>query len=124
MSQRSIDKYASAGERAHACNLVKQLIADGFTLAVNDGEEWTVTRCTDADTVIDALATTGEDYLKVFRSEDDVHSTLQLIWGNCKSGMELVADYSFGTDYGLKVVDDIIDKVYNQTYPKHSSAYL
>lgn len=104
MSNRCIDRFATAGERRRASRLVSALLAAGYRLSVNDGEEWTVKQSRNKGEVMAALATTGEDYLKAHQEEvtktkegrhvRKVVASFCLIWGNARDGSELIADHS------------------------------
>jgi len=94
----SLTQYATAGEARVARKLVKAALAAGYTVSVNDGEEWTVKRSTKEREIIDALATTDEDRL-LLRSPTandigDVIGSFWLIYGNDESGEELISDHT------------------------------
>jgi hypothetical protein len=100
----SFSQYASAGERTVARRLVRAALNAGYTISVNDGEEWTVKRSTNSKTIKDALCTTGEDTLRLHAADPcktigwhDAGS-FSLIWGNAADGSELIADC---TDNGV-----------------------
>lgn len=82
------------GEQRKACAIVNEAIKRGYKLSVNDGEVWTVKGSTDYSEVLDALATTDQDYLRVRDADGQKIGDIWLIWGNCPSGEELVADYT------------------------------
>lgn len=79
-------------ERAIAERLVADCIAQGYELSVCDGEEWTVKRSTDAKQVMDALFSTGEDFLRLFKGVEKI-GQFTLISGN--DGWDLIADWSY-----------------------------
>ena len=73
--------------------LVEIILSKGFSISVYDGEEWTVRRSTSAPDILEALDTTGEDYLAMHRVDGSKGGgCIQLVWGN--SAPELVADYT------------------------------
>ena len=96
----SLSKYATAGEARVARKLVRAAIAAGYSVSVNDGEEWTVKRSTSTKVIFDALATTGEDTIGI--SAADPSKTIGwhgagsflLVYGNDPSGEEIIADHS------------------------------
>ena len=100
----SFDQYATAGERNVARRLIRAALNAGYTISVNDGEEWTVKRSTSARIIKDALCTTGEDTLRLHAADPSKtvgwHNagSFSLIWGNADDGSELIADY---TDNGV-----------------------
>lgn len=90
-----LNRYATTGEARTARKLVKAALAAGYTISVNDGEEWTVKRSTREREIIDALATTGQDRLLLrLPASGDVAGSFWLIYGNDESGEELIADHS------------------------------
>jgi hypothetical protein len=100
----SFNDYTTSGERNVVRRLVRAALNAGYTISVNDGEEWTVKRSTNAKTIKDALATTGEDTLRLHAADPSKtigwHNagSFSLIWGNADDGSELIADY---TDNGI-----------------------
>lgn len=73
---------ASTIERKIVGRLVTDLLAAGFSLSVNDGEEITVQKSTDADAIYAALSSTDQDYLYVHRPNDKREPWIRLVWGN------------------------------------------
>jgi hypothetical protein len=91
----TLNEYATAGEARAARKLVKAALAAGYTISVNDGEEWTVKRSTSAKAIIDALATTDSDRLLLRDPADgEAIGSFWLIYGNDPSGDELISDHS------------------------------
>jgi hypothetical protein len=90
----SFDQYTTQGERTVARKLVRAALAAGCAIDVNDGMEWTVKRATMWTTVSSALATTGEDTLRLRDANDDYAGSFSLIWGNADDGSELIADHT------------------------------
>jgi hypothetical protein len=87
-------EYASAGERAVARKLVRNLLSRGLSVSVNDGEEWTVVRSRKEHEILGALATTELDELIAAGDAGERKGWFQLIWGNEPSGECLIADHS------------------------------
>lgn len=85
-------EYASREEAAAARKLVDLILDKGWSISVNDGEEWTVKRSSDRKAILSALCTTGEDTLGLHEADGCRIGVLLLVWGN--SAPELVADYS------------------------------
>ena len=82
------------GERRTIAALLAVALRKGYTVSVNDGEEWTVKHSTSSDEITAALATTGEDVLR-FRDKDKVLvGNAYLIYGNAADGSELVYDHT------------------------------
>tara|TARA_R110000868_G_scaffold47912_1_gene156421 strand:+ start:420 stop:812 length:393 start_codon:yes stop_codon:yes gene_type:complete len=96
----SLSQYATAGEARVVRKLVKAAIAAGYSVSVNDGEEWTVKRSTSTKVIFDALATTGEDTIRISAADPSKTTgwhgagSFCLIYGNDPSGEEILADYT------------------------------
>lgn len=72
-----------------AGQLVDDIIAAGYTITVNDGEEDTLIRSSHKPHIMEALQTTDEDYLKIMDDMKQI-GTVWLIWGN---GVDVISDY-------------------------------
>jgi hypothetical protein len=92
--QSSFMRYTQPGERRVARALINAALDKGYTVSVNDGEEWTVRRSSNLREITDALATTGEDFIRFYDGDKSV-GTFNLIWGNDETGAELISDYSY-----------------------------
>lgn len=92
MSTNTLPDYVSPSDRAQAVWLVNSILAKGWTISVNDGEEWTVKKSKDAAEILPALASTDNDTLRVRDAAGAVVGSAWLIWGNGPG--ELVADSS------------------------------
>ena len=69
--------------------LVDDILAAGFTITVNDGEEDTLICSPSKPAIMDALRTTDEDYIRIMDGDIRV-GTIWLIWGN---GVDVISDY-------------------------------
>jgi hypothetical protein len=87
-------EYTTSGERGVATRLVRAAIKAGFTVSVNDGEEWTVKRSDSEAVILPALATTGYDTLRFRSSAGDYIGSAFLVWGNEESGECLISDHT------------------------------
>jgi len=100
MTTSCINEFATKGEARIARKLVSAALAAGYAISVNDGEEWTVKRSTSRATILDALASTGEDTLRISAVDPSKtigwHSagSFYLVWGNADDGSELIADHT------------------------------
>lgn len=89
------------------------LLAPGFELGVNDGEETTVSRSRNADEIFDAMKTTDEDYLYVYRVEPEGSlmkphmGWVRFIYGN--DDTEVINDYSMNLEPIMALILDLID---------------
>lgn len=96
----SLSQYATAGEARVVRKLVRAALAAGYAIGVNDGEEWTVKRSTSTKVIFDALATTGEDVIRISAADPcktvGWHSagSFELIYGNDPDGSEVISDHS------------------------------
>jgi hypothetical protein len=94
MTTSCIHEYATIGEARVARKLVKAALDAGYTVSVYDGEEWTVKRARRMKTVMDALATTGEDTLRIRDADGNPCGSFYLVWGNADDGSELISDHT------------------------------
>ena len=89
-------------EKAIAVAAIDQLLAAGFSLGVNDGEETTIHHSKDKSAIVKALFTTDEDYLYVYEANDIDMSDLRpaywvrFVYGN--DGYDVISDYSVSLD--------------------------
>lgn len=94
MTTSCIHEYATTGEARIARKLVKAALDAGYSVSVYDGEEWTVKRAWRLKTVLEALATTGEDTLRIRDEEGTSYGSFYLVWGNAEDGSELISDHT------------------------------
>ena len=85
--------HTTLGERRVVTRLLAAAFSRGYTISVNDGEEWTVKNSSSSDEITAALATTGGDTLLI-RSDEGIIGRIYLVWGNDADGSELIADYT------------------------------
>lgn len=88
-----LDRFATKGEAEVVKRLVRIVLERGYMVSINDGEEWTVTLSTDRNEILSALATTGEDIVRLYKDGERAGS-LWLVYGNAEDGSELIADHS------------------------------
>jgi hypothetical protein len=86
-------------ERKICMATVDALLAAGYSLGVNDGEEVTLEFSRDREKIADALFTTDEDYLYVYEAERDPAAKdkrpdmwVRFVYGN--DGWDVICDYS------------------------------
>ena len=82
-------------EQPIARRLVSNALLKGYTVSVNDGEEWTVKRSTHKPTIVGAMFSTDSDTLRFRRSDGSPVGSVILIYGN---GEDVIADYSANPD--------------------------
>ncbi len=113
---RDIDKYAPKAAALIATRLVQTLIAhdEEWTLTVNDGEEDTLAGSRDAEEVLNALATTDHDYIRVYVEDSSEHTGwkckgwVMLIWSNAG---DVISDYTTCLDDVLTPVIDYAETI-------------
>lgn len=82
----------SHDESTAASKLIDVLLAYNRTISVHDGECWTVVNSTNRAFILDAMATTEMDTLKIREADETFIGTMLLVYGNAPD--ELVADHS------------------------------
>jgi hypothetical protein len=85
-------QYVSASDADQATALVTLLLTNGNTISVNDGEEWVVKNSTDSGFIMESMASTEADTLKVRDADGNTLGTFYLVYGNGPD--ELIADCS------------------------------
>lgn len=87
------------------------VIAAGFSIIVNDGEEDVTGRLADVDQVLAAMFTTDEDYMVVCQRAGQVagsqHGWIRFIYGN--DGWDVINDYTTNLGAVLKPVNELAD---------------
>lgn len=90
--------------------LVNDLLDQDCCLSVNDGEETTVSKSTDADAILKALRTTDEDRIIVWSANGKTKlGSIFLVYGN--EPHEVINDYSIALEPLLEVVNDHTSKL-------------
>lgn len=79
-------------DKAQAKRLIAVILAAGYKVSVNDGEEWVLIKSTDADAIYEAIGSTDSDTLKIRTAHDTLVGSMWLVWGN--GPRELVSDYT------------------------------
>lgn len=83
--------YHSMGEARAASRLVREILARGFTISVNDGEETTLTASRDKRAIMREMGTTGENILTIKTPDGKRAGWFLLVYGNDPS--EIVCDH-------------------------------
>lgn len=95
-------QYATYHEARIARKIVKDALANGWTISINDGEEWTVKNSTDSRTILDAMCSTDSDVLRLRDAAGEAIGNIWLVWGNDEdvisdhSDSEAMADFMAG----------------------------
>jgi hypothetical protein len=84
-------QHASNVERRIATAIVRDALAAGYNVSVNDGEEWTLRNSTKQTAILTALGTTDSDTLRLRDADDNIIGSIWLIWGNED---DLLSDHS------------------------------
>jgi hypothetical protein len=90
--------HVSEIEKRIAGKIVTDLLAAGYQITVNDGEEDTVVRSTDPDRIFEAMGSTDADVLKVTGNPAPhrKRSFVAFVWGNGRDCIH---------DYGMNIAD-------------------
>jgi hypothetical protein len=84
-------EYATYHEARIARKIVKDALANGWTISVNDGEEWVVKRSTDSRAILEAMCSTDSDVLRLRDASGEAIGNIWLVWGNDE---DLISDHS------------------------------
>lgn len=88
--------------------LVTRALAEGWTISVSDGEEWTVKRSINVEEIIEATRSTDMDTLLLHRTEDKLCiGCVDLVYGN---GIDVISDHSCG-DPMERFMEDVFEWV-------------
>lgn len=92
---------------------VRQLLAAGYSITVNNGEECPVRKSTREHSIMGAIQQCDEEWLNIWLTGDegkDVRiGTIALVYGN--SGPEVIADYSTSLETVLEPVMQYCEKL-------------
>ena len=95
-------EYATYHEARIARKIVKDALANGWTVSVYDGEEWTVKSSTDSRAILEAMCSTDSDVLRLRDASGESIGNIWLVWGNDEdvisdhSDSEAMADFMAG----------------------------
>jgi hypothetical protein len=104
-TMNELERYTGKDDQKIATALVDAILAAHCTISVHDGEEWTVRRCEDRQTVLDALGSTGADTIRaVSPLSSENTASFYLVYGN--GDASTICDYSDNT-----LAADILTKV-------------
>ncbi len=105
--------HGSLIEKIIVGRLVNDLIAAGYRITVNDGEEDVVTESADPAVIFPALASTYSDTLTVCHTttkgrtgQHPLTSWVLLIWGN---DADIISDYGMTLDPLMQPIHDWTD---------------
>lgn len=95
-NQSSYSRYTNADDKVCVHNLLKLALANGNKVSVHDGEEWALKNSNSITEIKAALASTGNDALKIKDSDGKQLAVFWLIYNNGSEGDPLVciSDYT------------------------------
>lgn len=104
------DKLRQMIERRILRRTIATLLAAGYKISVNDGEETTLRWSTDRKAIYEATRTTDEDWLLVHEGDERRHcGFVRFIYGN--DGWDVINDYSTHLELTLEPVMRVVDKL-------------
>lgn len=83
--------------------VIDSLIAAGYKVGVNDGEDTTIKNSTDKEALMKAVFTTDEDYILAYKDNKQI-GWVRLIYGNCA---DLISDYTCNLEDSIKPANDL-----------------
>lgn len=96
-------------EKQIVSKTVEVLLAAGYLLSVNDGEQIVVNKSEDAERILGAMFTTDEDQIIAYDRNADLTveaGSVGFIYGN--DGYDVMNDHSMSLAEVLKPVDELI----------------
>jgi hypothetical protein len=72
--------------------LVSIIVAQGYSVSVNDGGDWPVQRSTDIDAICEAASAVGEALLRLRDRDGATAGVIDLVFGNAPD--ELISDHT------------------------------
>jgi len=87
---RPFANHRNEVERQIIVTLVEDLLAAGYKVGVNDGEEKVLEPCSNAPRIFAVMSTTDEDYL-LTRKKGEKDGWIRLIYGN---HCDVISDYT------------------------------
>lgn len=99
-------QYANKNDASVLSYIVFTALFEGWTVSVNDGEEWTLKRSSDYEAITAALMSTDSDYL-VLRDVDGTKvGGIVTIYGN---NGECIHDYSESDNDKFHTIMDVVE---------------
>lgn len=97
-------------ERRIATAAAKGLIADGYRVAVFDGEEIVLPATDDVSAVLAAMFSTDEDHFFVYPDEGGQRvGWVQFVYGN--DGWDVIADHTTNLESSLQAATELADEL-------------
>ncbi len=79
-------------EQTEARAIIQRAIAAGYTVSVNDGEEYVIKRSRDCEAIMATLFSTDSDWLLIRNAAGEKIGVIWFVYGNGPG--ELAADYT------------------------------
>lgn len=96
-------------EKQIARATIKALLAAGYIVTMNDGEEDTVEQSTDAAAIYAAMMTTDEDYLIAHTVTGQRVGYIYFVYGN--DGYDVISDYTMSLETVMNSVNELADEL-------------
>lgn len=96
-------------ELALVRRLVGDLLAAGYTITVDDGDDRPVKKSTDVEAIVDAVFAVDECYLYVHDSKPKAFAWVRLILGN--TGWDSINDHTVNLEEVLKGTNHYADQL-------------
>lgn len=97
----SLIKYAPRSAQKVVIKIISRAIEQGFKISVYDGEEWTLKQSSDFNAVLDALATTDHDVIRLRNSEGGKVGSVTFVYSNHEDCLSDWSWYENGTTNGV-----------------------
>lgn len=95
-------------EQAIILEAVEGLLSCGYSIDVYDGEGYALKRSHSAAAIMDAMRSTGEDYLYPYNGDRQA-GWVHFIYGN--DGYDVIADYTISLEMALSGADALADLI-------------
>lgn len=92
-----------------AGKIVDAILAAGFTVGVNDGEETVLRRSTDRNAAMQALFSTDEDYILAYNAAGKKIGSVFMVYGN--DGYDVVNDYSTSMTDIMRPIEEYAERL-------------
>lgn len=101
-------------ERRIAVSLVNELLAAGFSISIDNGEDETEPS-TNVDKILDAMSLTDEDYVHVYKDAKYV-GWVFLVYGNdgwdvINDGWDVINDYTTNLETHIRKTNALIEEL-------------
>lgn len=102
-------------EKRIARSLIIELLGQGFSLSVHDGDEFTLKKSKNRMDILYSMATTDEDYLYVADKKGVHFGWVRFIYG--EDGWDVINDSTVNLEPFMTKTQALIDKLMEKAYP-------